>query len=204
MSDLVRWNAYQAALARPGSSVICIDLSGSMLDLARHGAGETKLAAALKAAAELDGQAVGFGSSVGLEIAAHEVGRDVFLDCLVEGDGTPMRGCLDHVRGMSPNVVTLVGDGAPTDGSPQAVFEAAVRLGCPVNTVFVGGAPSLLDSLFDGEGRELMVAIAAATGGYFLEVGVDATSRNFSSLYEELSEGLSETLALPAKTGGGR
>lgn len=198
MSDLVRWNDYQAALGRPGSSVVCIDLSGSMLNEARYGAGETKIAAALRAAAELDGQTVGFGSSVFLDLAAHELGRDVPLDCLVEGEGTPMRGALDHVRGMGPNVVTLVGDGAPTDASPQEVFEAAIRLGVPVNTIFVGGVPSSLDSLL-GDGRDLMVAIANATGGYFLEVGVDATS-NFSSLYEELSEGLSETLALPSKT----
>ena len=199
--DIQRWNDYALALSREGESVVLVDVSGSMLDKSMRG--DRKVTAAFKAAGGCDGQLVAFGPSEVVELAACELGVDVHLEVHIEGEGTPMLGALTHVRGMGPNVVTIVGDGAPTDGSPQEVFEAALRLGCPVNCLFVGGVPNVIDALLGGgdSGRDLMVAIAAATGGYFLEVGTDPTS-SFSSLYEELSEGLQETLALPVKGGG--
>jgi len=190
---MTRWNDYSLALAKQGESIVMVDCSGSMLDETKHG--ETKLSAALKAAKDCEGKTVAFGPD--LDTAAWLVGQDINVDVHIEAGGTPMVQAIEHSAKMNARVVTIVGDGQPTDGSNQEAFEAALALGVPVNAVFIGsGDPDR----FDLEGRELMVAISAATGGYFMEVGVDS-STTITSLYKETSEALTESLALPAKAG---
>lgn len=193
-NEMTRWNDYSLAITRDGESIVMVDCSGSMLDETKHG--ESKLTAAVKAAKDCEGSMLCFGPD--LDTAAWLCGSDIKCDVHIKAQGTPMVGALEHSATMSPRrVVTIVGDGQPTDGTNQEAFEAALKLGCPVNTVFIGAGR--MDEI-DREGRELMIAISAATGGYFVEVGVD-DSTSVSSLYTELSETLTESLALPAKAG---
>lgn len=64
-----------------------------------------------------------------------------------------------------PNLrVMLVSDGLSTDGGERDVVGAAVVMGCPVDTVFVG--PSSL-----GQGISLLQAVASATNGEFKSFG---------------------------------
>lgn len=65
--------------------------------------------------------------------------------------------------------VLLVSDGCPTDGTSEQVIAAALAIGAPVDTVYVGP----MDSHAEG----LMRSIASATGGTFVNMahGFDAS-----------------------------
>jgi len=59
--------------------------------------------------------------------------------------------------------VLLVSDGEATDGSPAEVVGAAVAIGSPVDTVYVGPK--------NGPGRDTLRRVAEATGGEFRDMG---------------------------------
>jgi hypothetical protein len=187
MDELAHWEKYRTALEKPGETLILLDVSGSMdadhmpgsLGNPSPGPTMTRLEHAIKALDKVEGSIITFGYYVNPMIRQKPSFKQH-----VTGTGTPLREAFMATAAHKPRVVTVLSDGEPTGSSEQSVFDQAVALGVPVNCIFIG----------TDAGRELMLAIANATGGYFFEVGKD----DVRSLHEELTDALS-TLRLPAK-----
>ena len=192
---------YLACLKDSGEVVYLVDISGSMYDDAKVGG--TKREQALAAIRDREGLVVSFGS--------HEAEADepVDISVVVRDEGTPMCRALKYVReSLDARMVVLVSDGMPTDGTNQDAFEQALRLGVPVNTIYVEGGDGLWSFLEekDEKGvkitRKFMESIANATGGYARVVG-EASGSVPVSLKQEMEQAVEE-LALPALPAGKR
>lgn len=58
--------------------------------------------------------------------------------------------------------VLLTSDGCPTDGTSEQVIAAALAIGAPVDTIYVGPT--------DPKAQALMQSIAAQTGGEYTDL----------------------------------
>lgn len=168
MANLSKYDEkYALALSGNGETLLLLDFSGSMYSW--DGGKKTRaecLIEALRRAGLAGNPAITFGEGglgiMGLPSTAREAGLNVVAEA--QEPGTPMSEALDLARTRSPKVAFLVSDGEPFDtpdggwDSKQSAFERALRLGCPVNTIFIGDDP---------EAESFMGAIARATGGYF-------------------------------------
>jgi len=86
------------------------------------------------------------------------------VDLPFVGGGTDMCRALGvAVHHRNPRLrVLLVSDGEATDGGPAQVIGAAVAIGAPVDTVYVGPKGGL--------GRDLLIDVARMTGGLFKDM----------------------------------
>lgn len=210
MDEMTKYNEdYALALEGKGEVLMLLDLSGSMQDSVD---GKSKRRHLFDAIKDMDYPAVTFGGKPN-EAGSWEKEECNFVGVAGYG-GTPMSAALDKARERQPKVVFLVSDGCPTDlpdgddimelkTCEQCAFERALSLGCPVNTIFigdVGGGSCLCPNPcrnYDKEGRELLIAIARATGGYFQEVGEKI---EVSDLTTQIEGAFHSMLLLPAKT----
>jgi len=198
---------YARALSKDGETLLLLDFSGSMYE--RHSGGKTRyecLVESIKVAGLGDCPAITFGEG-GMRhlfrMHGDRLPKHAGLNIVAEAQepGTPMSEAIDLAlrRRRRPKVVFLISDGEPLDSpdggwdSKQSAFERALKLKCPVNTVFIGDDP---------EAEAFMGAIARATGGYFQNVKDRPIQGR--SLTDQLADAMSAALpalpALPART----